>query len=109
MFALIVVETWYSIYRLTQNFFDPLLTSKGQPYFRVAYKNIVEEQTLIGYLTNGGVTFGDTEKMSPHDRKLVLDFMKEVNDQKKKAIEESKAAAESKMKAPKDPKTLGVR
>jgi len=35
--------------------------------------------------------------------------MKEVNDQKKKAIEESKAAAESKMKAPKDPKTLGMR
>lgn len=69
-----------------QNFFDPLLTSDGQPYHRVKFKSIIQEQVLIGYLTKGGVTYGDTEKMSPHERKLVLDAMKEVIEGQKNQV-----------------------
>lgn len=71
---------------LTRSFFDPLLTSDGQPYSRVRFKSILQEQVLIGYLTKGGVTYRDTEEMSPYERKLVLDTMKEVIDGQKNQV-----------------------
>lgn len=75
------------------------MTSKGEPYHRVRYKNIIEEQVLLGYLTKGGVTYGDSEDMTPYERKLALETMK-------KFLETSNDAATPNTIVPNDPKTL---
>ena len=77
-----------------RSFFDPLLTSDGQPYNRIRFKTIIQEQVLIGYLTKGGVTYGDTEGMSPHERKLVLDAMKEVIESQSKQPQSSQVISD---------------
>jgi hypothetical protein len=74
------------------------LTSKGEPYHRVRYKNIIEEQVILGYLTKGGVAYGDSENMTPYERKLALETMK-------KFLEASENATPETI-VPNDPKTL---
>ena len=54
------------------------MTSDGQPFHRFKFKSIIEEQVLLGYLTNGGVTYADSNEMSPYERKLALDAIKEL-------------------------------
>lgn len=54
------------------------MTSDGQPYHRWKYKQIIEEQVALGYLTKGGVTYHDSEEMSPHERHLALEAIKEI-------------------------------
>lgn len=70
------------------------MTSKGQPFARVRFKEIISEQVTLGYLTKGGVTYGDSENMSPHERKLAIDAIKEILAQQaeaqQKAIENAK-------------------
>lgn len=86
------------------------MTSDGQPYFRARFKSIVEEQVLLGYLTKGGVTYGDTEEMTPHERKIALDTIKELLEAQNKAQENSmKKAQGSKSKDPKTGLTSGVK
>lgn len=60
------------------SFFDPLLTSDGQPFNRVQYKRIVEEQVTLSYLTKGGVTYRDSDRMTPHERKIALDTITKI-------------------------------
>jgi len=76
------------------SFFDPLLNFDGQPYHRVKFKSIVQEQIVIGYLSQGGVSFGDTERMTPYERQIAYDTLKEIIDSqiegRKKAMEEHK-------------------
>ena len=86
------------------------MTSDGQPYFRARFKSIVEEQVLLGYLTKGGVTYGDTEEMTPHERKIALDTIKELLEAQNKAQENSmKKAQGSQSKDPKTGLTSGVK
>lgn len=85
------------------------MTSDGQPFHRAKYKQIVQEQTMIGYLTKGGVSFRDTEYMTPYERKLVLDTMKEVIDRQNQAHEEAVNRANSQNKDPKTGWTSGVK
>lgn len=33
---------------------------------------------MIGYLTKGGVSYRDTEDMTPYERRIVLETIKEV-------------------------------
>lgn len=44
---------------------------------------------MLSYLTKGGVTYGDTERMSPYDRKIAIDYMKEVLDAQTQAREQA--------------------
>lgn len=75
------------------NFFDPLLTSDGQPFHRVKYKQIVSEQVTLGYLTKGGVSYRDSEEMTPYERKIALDTITEIlNEQVSKQNEMIKQA-----------------
>lgn len=75
-------------FRLTQNFFDPPLTSDGEPYWRAKYKSIIQDQVVLSYLTKGGVSYGDTENMTPHERKIALDTIKEMIEAQNKAQQE---------------------
>ena len=81
------------ISRSTQSFFDPLLTSDGQPYHRLKYKQIISEQVTIGYLSKGGVSYSDTDNMTPYERKIAYETLKGIYDEQyaaqMKAIEEA--------------------
>lgn len=70
------------------SFFDPLLTSDGRPYYRVRYEEIVQEQVLLGYLSQGGISYGDTQNMSPHERKIAFKVLKEISDMKKEVFQD---------------------
>lgn len=56
------------------------MTSDGQPYAVAKFRAIVQEQVMLGYLTKGGVTFGDSEQMTPYERTIALEVMKEILD-----------------------------
>lgn len=83
------------------------MTSDGEPFIRVKYKSIIKEQVLLGYLTKGGVTYGDTEEMTPNERKLALDAITEILQSQKEAQEKAinEAKANQSKKSPVDPKT----
>lgn len=69
------------------------MTSDGQPLYRVKYKQIVSEQVTLGYLTKGGVSYRDSEEMTPYERKIALDTITEIlNDQVSKQNEMIKQA-----------------
>ena len=58
---------------------------------------------MLAYLTKGGVTYGDSEEMSPYERKIALDTIQEVIDKQNQAQQEQIDAA--KKERNKDPKT----
>ena len=92
------------IYLSIVSFFDPLLTSDGQSYHRLKYKQIIQEQVTIGYLTKGGVSYSDTDNMTPYERQLAYDTIKEILKCQQDA--ELKAYQKIKDTQNKDPKTL---
>lgn len=59
------------------------MTSDGQPFAVAKYKSIVEEQVLLSYLTKGGVSYGDSDNMTPYERGLALKVMQEFLDKNK--------------------------
>lgn len=42
---------------------------------------------MLGYLTKGGITYGDTELMTPHERKIAMDTIKEILEEQNKQRE----------------------
>lgn len=58
---------------------------------------------MIGYLTQGGVTYGDTEQMTPYERKIALDTIQEVLDHQNKTRQEAVEKAKQSRKS--DPKS----
>ena len=54
------------------------------------YDEIVEQQVIITYLSNG-ITFKDTEDITPYDRNLILSVIKKIKEEERKSIEENKA------------------
>lgn len=81
------------IFLSIQNFFDPPLTSDGKPYGQVKFKQIVSEQVTIGYLSQGGVSYRDTETMTPYERKIAYEVLNNIYEEQskvhKKAMEEA--------------------
>lgn len=81
------------------NFFDPLLTSDGTPYAPLRYKAIIEEQVVLSYLTKGGVTYQDSDNMTPYERKIAMDTIKDLlegqNKAQREAIEQAKLQKQS--------------
>lgn len=63
------------------------MTSNGEPYHRLRYRAIIQEQVMLGYLTKGGITYGDTELMTPHERKIAMDTIKEILEEQNKQRE----------------------
>ena len=77
------------------------MTSNGEPYHRLRYKAIIQEQVMLGYLSKGGITYGDTEEMTPHERKIAKDTIMEILEEQSKQREQAMQNAQQ----PKDPKT----
>ena len=61
---------------------------KGQPYTFIKYEEILKEQLYISYLSKGAVTITETNGMPIHDRKLLLQTLQQIEEAKKKKIEE---------------------
>lgn len=73
------------------------------------FKSIVQEQVVIGYLSKGGVTYSDTERMSPYERKIVLDALKELLDKQNQEIQKHRGQSHHSQSDPKTGLTSGVR
>lgn len=54
------------------------MTSDGQLYHRWKYKQIIEEQVALSYLTKGGVPYHDSDNMTPHERHIAYEAIKEI-------------------------------
>lgn len=65
------------------------MTSDGQPYHRAKYKEIISEQVILGYLTKGGVTYQESEEMTPYERKIALQTIKDLLEAQNKKQEEA--------------------
>ena len=71
-----------------KNFLDPQYNSDGTLYAPVRFKQITLERFYI--TKNSNISFSDTGKMTPEERKLVLKWIKEQFDAQQKALQEAK-------------------
>ena len=60
----------------------------GQPYGFYMYDQILKEQLLIAYLSNGAITITETDNMPIHDRKTLLATLQQAEEAKKKRLKE---------------------
>lgn len=52
------------------------------------YDQILKEQLLIAYLSNGAITITETDNMPIHDRKTLLATLQQAEEAKKKRLKE---------------------
>ena len=57
------------------SFFDPPLTSSGEPFGPLRYREIVKERYYIA--KQGNISYTDTGKMTPTERELVISYILE--------------------------------
>ena len=60
----------------------------GQPYGFYMYDQILKEQLLVAYLSNGAITITETDNMPIHDRKTLLATLQQAEEAKKKRLKE---------------------
>ena len=77
---------------LHQNFLDPQSIKdkdgKIKPYGPIRFKQIVQERYLIS--KNINTSYNDTGKITPTERRYLLEFMAEEAEKTKKYIEEKR-------------------
>lgn len=61
----------------------------GLTYKQQRYKDIINEQVLISYLSKGALNMVDTEFVTPFDRELILQSIIDIREQEVKAQEEA--------------------
>lgn len=71
-----------------QSFLDPELTSDGKPYGPYRYKQLVQERYLIS--KNMHIPYSDTGKITPSERKLILQFLVDDSKREREALEKVK-------------------
>lgn len=64
----------------------------GQPYSFFRYEQILKEQLLIAFLSKGAVTLTETNDLPIHDRKILLDTLRQADEERKKKMEELEAS-----------------
>lgn len=52
----------------------------GRTYKHHKYDEIIKEQVIISYLSKGAISVQELDEMSPYDRKLISDTLKEIKD-----------------------------
>lgn len=73
---------------------DPQLTKDGKPYGPFRYKEIVKERYLIS--KNMNTSYNDLGKITPLERRYLLEFLADEVKQTKEAIEKQKAKNKNK-------------
>jgi hypothetical protein len=64
----------------------------GRPYSSYKYEQVLKEQLLIAYLSKGAVTLSETNDLPINDRKILLNTLRQVEEEEKKRIQEIKDA-----------------
>ena len=64
----------------------------GRPYSSYKYEQVLKEQLLIAYLSKGAVTLSETNDLPINDRKILLNTLRQVEEEKKKRVQEIKDA-----------------
>ena len=72
------------------NFLDPLLNEDGTPYGPTQYRNLVRERVAIAKNTN--TSYIDVGKITPLERKYIMQFLHEENQRKQEMLEQAKMA-----------------
>ena len=62
----------------------------GKPYSAWRYEEIIKEQILITFLSQGGISLNDTRNLPINDRRIILNTLRKVSEDKKKQYEEAK-------------------
>ena len=70
------------------SFLDPQLTKDGKPYGPFRYKEIVRERYLIS--KNMNTSYNDIGKITPLERRYIMEFLVEEVNKTKEAIEKQK-------------------
>lgn len=71
------------------SFLDPQLTKDGKPYGPFRYKEIVRERYLIS--KNMNTSYNEIGKITPLERRYIMEFLVDEVKQTKEAIERQKA------------------
>lgn len=85
------------------------MTSNGKPYYRERFREIVREQVAIGYYSKGGVNYGDTEIMTPYERTLAYEALKEIIDAQNEANEKAVKSVQAARNNHSEPKSYATR
>ena len=80
------------------NFFEPPLMINGIPLKVKLFNDILDEQTTIALLSKGAISISETNCMPPSDRKRILKNLLDLEDRKRKDLEEANAKVASKIK-----------
>lgn len=76
------------------SFLDPQLTKDGKPYGPFRYKEIVRERYLIS--KNMNTSYNEIGKITPLERRYIMEFLVDEVKQTKEAIERQKAKNKNK-------------
>lgn len=78
-----------SPFPLLENFFDPQKTKDGKPYAFYRFKEIVKERYLIS--RNINTSYNDLGKITPTERRYLIELISEEITETNKLIEKRKA------------------
>lgn len=71
----------------TMSFLDPQLTSDGKPYAPHRFRELSKEKYLISKYCN--TSYSDVDKITPTERKYILEFIYEEKLKEQQAYEEA--------------------
>lgn len=66
----------------------------GKSYKAYKYEEVLKEQLLIGFLSDGIVSINDTNDLPVNDRRILLSTLQKIKDEERKYREELKIQRE---------------
>lgn len=66
----------------------------GKSYKAYKYEEVLKEQLLIGFLSDGVVSINDTNDLPVNDRRILLSTLQKIKDEERKYREELKLQRE---------------
>lgn len=66
----------------------------GKSYKAYKYEEVLKEQLLIGFLSDGIVSINDTNDLPVNDRRILLSTLQKIKDEERKYREELKLQRE---------------
>ena len=75
-------------------FFEQDVIINGKSYKAYKYEEVLKEQLLIGFLSDGVVSINDTNDLPVNDRRILLSTLQKIKDEERKYREELKLQRE---------------
>ena len=72
-----------------QSFLDQQFDKDGKPYAPKRFKELVSERFYISQMANN-ISYAETGKLVPAERKIIIDLIKEVNQAREQALKDSR-------------------